>query len=327
MKDLFFSEIAKVSDVIVNNRSEEGDTLLLKGVAQMIELSNTARKEGLLALEDEVGGFGPTIAEGMDGYLQQLIMLVVDGTDPEVVERIALTRYFSSGLKGYEAMLYLIYMDGTLLLQKGVNPRVVEEEISSMLPGDLYKLRRDELHEKKAKYEEGKKKITHNKELLDNFFSERAPYSPEDRGYYMMSLFDYVITTTDDKAIQRLLREIEVNTLEIAMKHMSGPARKKFYVNLSQNLADMVVDDLEFVGPVRLVDALDATDKIFQAYLKLVSSGEITVYGGDAVLALNEVFRLDIKQDARRTEEQRALDKMHELLREYELHAKNKKFG
>ena len=59
-----FSEIAKVSDVIVNNRSEEGDTLLLKGVARMIELSNTARKEGLLALEDEVGGFEPTIAEG-----------------------------------------------------------------------------------------------------------------------------------------------------------------------------------------------------------------------------------------------------------------------
>ena len=50
--------------MIVNNRSEEGDTLLLKGVARMIELSNTARKEGLLALEDEVGGFEPTIAEG-----------------------------------------------------------------------------------------------------------------------------------------------------------------------------------------------------------------------------------------------------------------------
>ncbi len=61
-------------------------------------------------------------------------MLVVDGTEPDAVEDIALKRYFAREYKGLESFLYLLYLDGMLNIQAGENPYVFREKIFSVMP-------------------------------------------------------------------------------------------------------------------------------------------------------------------------------------------------
>ena len=66
-----------------------------------------------------------------------------------------------------------------------------------------------------------------------------------------MFLFENLVEV-EDRSIQRLLQEIESETLIIALKGADEPLRMKFFRNMSRRQAELMTDDLASRGPVRL---------------------------------------------------------------------------
>ena len=94
------------------------------------------------------------------------------------------------------------------------------------------------------------------------------------------------ILLLDDRAIQRVLRDVENSDLAIALKGSTEQVQNAIFNNLSKRLAAMIQEDMEFMGPVRLKDVEDAQQKIVNIIRKLEDSGEIVISrgGGDEIV-------------------------------------------
>lgn len=94
------------------------------------------------------------------------------------------------------------------------------------------------------------------------------------------------ILLLDDRAIQRVLRDVDNNDLEIALKGSNEEVKNVVLKNLSKRLAAMIEEDIEFMGPVRMKDVEEAQQKIVAIIRKLEDSAEIVISrgGGDEVI-------------------------------------------
>lgn len=94
------------------------------------------------------------------------------------------------------------------------------------------------------------------------------------------------ILLLDDRAIQRVLRDVDNNDLEVALKGSNEEVKGVILKNLSKRLAAMVEEDIEFMGPVRMKDVEEAQQKIVAIIRKLEDSAEIVISrgGGDEVI-------------------------------------------
>jgi len=100
-----------------------------------------------------------------------------------------------------------------------------------------------------------------------------------------MFVFEDVLTL-DSRSIQRFLREVDNNQLAIALKGSTEEVQKVIYGNMSKRLAEMIKEDIEFMGPVRLKDVEEAQQKIVNIIRKLEDAGEIVISrgGGDEII-------------------------------------------
>lgn len=94
------------------------------------------------------------------------------------------------------------------------------------------------------------------------------------------------ILLLDDRAIQRVLRDVDNNDLSIALKGSNAEVQNAVFNNMSKRLAVMIKEDMEFMGPVRMKDVEEAQQKIVNVIRKLEDSGEIVVSrgGGDEII-------------------------------------------
>ena len=94
------------------------------------------------------------------------------------------------------------------------------------------------------------------------------------------------ILSLDDRAIQRVLRDIDNNDIAIALKSANEEVQNVIFKNLSKRLAAMIREDMDFMGPVRLKDVEDAQQKIVNNIRKLEDAGEIVIArgGGDEIV-------------------------------------------
>ena len=90
------------------------------------------------------------------------------------------------------------------------------------------------------------------------------------------------ILLLDDRAIQRVLRDVENSDLGIALKGANEDVQNAIFNNLSKRLAAM-----EFMGPVRMKDVEEEQQKIVSVIRKLEDAGEIVISrgGGDEIIA------------------------------------------
>ena len=100
-----------------------------------------------------------------------------------------------------------------------------------------------------------------------------------------MFVFEDVLLL-DDRAIQRVLRDVDNNDLEIALKGANEQVQTAIFNNLSKRLATMIKEDMEFMGPVRMKDVEEAQQKIVNIIRKLEDAGEIVISrgGGDEII-------------------------------------------
>ena len=94
------------------------------------------------------------------------------------------------------------------------------------------------------------------------------------------------ILTLDNRSIQRFLRDVENNQLAIALKGATDEVQKTIFANMSKRLAEMIKEDIEFMGPVRLKDVEESQQKIVNIIRKLEDAGEIVISrgGGDEII-------------------------------------------
>ncbi len=100
-----------------------------------------------------------------------------------------------------------------------------------------------------------------------------------------MFVFEDVLLL-DDRAIQRVLRDVDNNDLAMALKGANEQVQAAIFKNLSKRLAAMIKEDMEFMGPVRMKDVEEAQQKIVNIIRKLEDSAEIVISrgGGDEIV-------------------------------------------
>lgn len=121
------------------------------------------------------------------------------------------------------------------------------------------------------------KNITEGLEREDSELAEKVKQS--------MFVFEDIVTL-DDVAIQRILREVDTKELCLALKGSSEQVMEVIMKNQSKRAAATLKEDMEFLGPVRLVDVEKAQQKIVGLIRRLEEAGEITVSRGgqDAIV-------------------------------------------
>lgn len=100
-----------------------------------------------------------------------------------------------------------------------------------------------------------------------------------------MFVFEDIITL-DSVSVQRFIREVDNNELSVALKGATTEVKDMIFANMSKRMAEMVREDMEFMGPVRLRDVEEAQQKIVNIIRKLEEAGEIILSrgGGDEII-------------------------------------------
>lgn len=88
------------------------------------------------------------------------------------------------------------------------------------------------------------------------------------------------VISLEDRAIQRVLREVDSKKLALALKTANDDLKEKIFANMSQRAGEMLREDMEFLGPVRLKDVEQAQQEIVNAVRRLEEDGEIIIARG-----------------------------------------------
>ena len=121
------------------------------------------------------------------------------------------------------------------------------------------------------------KNITEGLEKEDAELAEKVKES--------MFVFEDIITL-DDVSIQRVLREVETKELALALKGCSEEVANSIFRNQSKRAAAALKEDIEFLGPVRLMDVEKSQQRIVSIIRRLDEAGEIVISRGgeDAII-------------------------------------------
>ncbi|MCL2010201.1 MAG: flagellar motor switch protein FliG [Synergistaceae bacterium] len=88
------------------------------------------------------------------------------------------------------------------------------------------------------------------------------------------------IIRLDDRSLQRVLREVDMKELGLALKGATEELRGKFFKNMSKRAAEMLQEDMDYMGPVRVKDVEDSQQKVVNVVRSLEEAGEIIIATG-----------------------------------------------
>ncbi|RSL33166.1 flagellar motor switch protein FliG [Salibacterium salarium] len=94
------------------------------------------------------------------------------------------------------------------------------------------------------------------------------------------------IVTLDNRSIQRVIRDVENEDLQLSLKVASDEVKELVFNNMSQRMSDTFQEEMEFMGPVRLRDVEESQTRIVAVIRRLEEAGEIVIArgGGDDVI-------------------------------------------
>jgi flagellar motor switch protein FliG len=101
-----------------------------------------------------------------------------------------------------------------------------------------------------------------------------------------MFVFEDIILV-DDRGVQKLLRKIETMELAIALKAASEEVKEKIFKNMSERAGEMLKEEIEDMGPVRMKEVTDAQQNITNIIQEMEMKGELIIAGrrGDDIIA------------------------------------------
>lgn len=94
----------------------------------------------------------------------------------------------------------------------------------------------------------------------------------------MMFVFEDIVLV-DDKGLQKVLRSVESQELAVALKAASEDVQQKIFKNMSERAADILKEEMEVSGAVRMKDVTDAQQKITRIVQEMERKGELIISG------------------------------------------------
>ncbi|MGD0138945.1 MAG: flagellar motor switch protein FliG [Tepidisphaeraceae bacterium] len=94
----------------------------------------------------------------------------------------------------------------------------------------------------------------------------------------LMFVFEDILLV-NDKGIQSVLKEIDNDELALALKTASDELKQKIFKNMSERAAQLIQEDMQYMGPVRVSDVEAAQQKIVDVVRRLEDAGEIIISG------------------------------------------------
>lgn len=268
MKQIFYTELKEKCREIANSRdNRRKNEEVIKAYDRIIFLSDIARREGLLELEEQSEAI--EIKNDTDKYLKMLMMLIVDGTEPDMVEEAGINTVIASCIDSYDGLITLMYLYGVLMIQQGQNTRVIGELMKTIVPAKI----RDLMESREDLPEDEVSENTTASNLVVSYTDENDRPDPND--YSVSGQLSLLLIRLDDRSVQRLLRDLDYSDITYAMKGMNGQARKRIFDNMSSRLGEMLAVDMDLMGPVRITEAQDRAATILKKYIECVDMCEI----------------------------------------------------
>ncbi len=119
-----------------------------------------------------------------------------------------------------------------------------------------------------------KMSVTMSKDILDSLLEVDQDVATEVKR--LMFLFEDIIHI-EDKDIQKILREVDRKDLALSLKVSDERLKQKIFKNMSERGADLLKEELQFMGKVKLKDVEDSQAKIIDVIKNLEETGEITL--------------------------------------------------
>lgn len=260
MRSIYYMEVRdRIREI--TNFQEDGE-MLIRASDKIMEMVYIARKEGLLAMEEERNHLGE---EDFLHYFREMLLFLVEGVEPDTIQDICLSKYFTLDLKGAEGLVFLIFLTGTLAIQAGESEYVVTKRLQSLLPAQVLESYKPKTWNVEPSHIERMEQLCQREPTFDRKSDD----------YFLSHMADYTFANLTDADMQRLLKDVKNNDLVIALKGMDGKASKKIFANLNPALQKMIVEDLDYMGPVRAVDVIASKQKILNILVNLIGNGEI----------------------------------------------------
>jgi flagellar motor switch protein FliG len=116
-----------------------------------------------------------------------------------------------------------------------------------------------------------------NRGILESLEQQDAELVEEIRR--LMFVFDDILKL-DDKSIQSVLKEVETAQWAVALKGASEEIKSKITGNMSQRAAEMLLEEMDYLGPVRVSDVESMQQQVVDAVRRLEDAGEVVVSSG-----------------------------------------------
>lgn len=224
----------------------------VKLVTRIVKLAEIAATRGLLALENEP-------MESDPAALRIGVQLVVDGTEPDLVEAILGRFVLFGGHKGKELMIRVMTIEGVLALQRGDHPRVIEMELLAFL-GERVVEAQAEAEDRS--WGEGFENFLHD--VGQTEATSEIPAEVTDQ-----------IIAMDDRSIQRILREVDPGRLPLILIWASGPAKASVFRNMSRKGAKLLAEKIRTIGDPDEAGVRESVEMLENLIGALRDQGEI----------------------------------------------------
>lgn len=303
---MLYCELQEISQHVTKDDFERNKGKIIDTVDQVYKIYNIAKRDGLLKLEEVT----KSLDDNKYSYLKRLLCVVVEGTSEENTIDIAWTIYSISRWSYIEKLVHLIEMKGALSIQAGDNEFVLIEKLLAMLPEEYA----SQFLEKRTN------NINENLDAkLQALCEGEIALHPNDNNYFLLRLADDILRQLNDKGIQLVLRYVDYCDLELSFKLLSGVAKKHILDNMSEKGQTIIVNDMEFMGPVLIKDTIKSIDKIMAVIIDLSEKGEIIIEQPEAVKGLYCLFSdSSIKKELNKVEENEEINRLKQLLSDFE---------
>jgi flagellar motor switch protein FliG len=87
------------------------------------------------------------------------------------------------------------------------------------------------------------------------------------------------LVLVDDRGFQKLLRRVETKELSVALKAASEEVKQKVFKNMSERASEMLREEMETLGPVRMKEVSDAQQAITAIIQEMEAKGEVIISG------------------------------------------------
>lgn len=213
------SELNEIREIILVNIKEvvgQNKEMVKDAYKRVMKLERIARREGLLALEYEAE-FIPKETP-LCNQLTEMIELVVDGTEPQIIEELMTIKFFAvHNYTGIEALLYFLYARSMLMIQAGMSPRLIEELFNAVIPNEVLNFTQERIRaeeDKRQKLAEWKSVMTEaESKLLDDMSKQLQSLSEKE--------WETVVSSNGFFGLDKVLPYMGEETKALAKNYMN----------------------------------------------------------------------------------------------------------